>query len=74
MKTRTRQGKEQGECPRCSKWRALTREWWYANRTTGDYMPPCKPMPVGDGRGVARAEADCRQTSGRLPYRISGNP
>ncbi len=49
MRKRTRQGKEQGECPRCGKWRALTKEWWYPNRATGDVMPPCRPCRLEMG-------------------------
>ncbi len=49
MDVRTRSGKKQGHCPRCEKWRALTKEWWYANKTSGDLMPPCRPCRLEIG-------------------------
>ncbi len=49
MDVRTRSGKKQGRCPRCEKWRALTKELWYRNRTTGDFMPPCRPCRLEMG-------------------------
>ena len=62
MDVRSRSGKKQGHCPRCAKWRALTKEWWYTNRTSGDYMPPCRPcwLEMGaawrEGRKAAAAK------------------
>jgi hypothetical protein len=49
MDVRTRSGKKQWHCSRCGKWRALTKEWWYASRTTGDFMPPCRPCRLEMG-------------------------
>lgn len=49
MDVRTRSGKKQGHCPRCEKWRALTKAMWYSSRATGDYMPPCRPCRLEMG-------------------------
>ena len=51
---RTRRGKEQGHCPRCDKWRALTKEWWVSEPHDRRLHAAVSFVPVGVGRGVAR--------------------